>query len=57
MGVSSFSFAWTSFKRQVQVLSHKKVDSETHFAHIEHSCGLAGVYRIVRYVIHKTDSG
>ena len=57
MGVSSFSFAWTSFKRQVQVLSHKKVDSETHFAQIEHSCNLAGVYQIVRYVIHKTDSG
>ena len=30
MGVSSFSFAWTFFKRQAQVLSAKKVDSVTH---------------------------
>ena len=30
MGVSIFSFSWTSFKRQAQVLSHRKVDSETH---------------------------
>jgi hypothetical protein len=30
MGVSSFSFAWTSFKLQAQVLSPKKVDSLPH---------------------------
>jgi hypothetical protein len=30
MGVSIFSFAWTSFKRQARVLSQKKVDSWTH---------------------------
>jgi len=57
MGVSIFSFSWTSFKRQAQVLSPKKVDSETHFTQIEHSCGLAGVYQLVQSVIHKTDSG
>ena len=32
MGVSSFSFAWTSFKRQAQVLSPKKVDSLPHLS-------------------------
>ena len=57
MGVSIFSFSWTSFKRQAQVLSPKKVDSETHFTQIERSCGLAGVYQLVQSVIHKTDSG
>ena len=32
MGVSIFSFAWTSFKRQAQVLSPKKVDSLPHLS-------------------------
>jgi hypothetical protein len=40
MGVSTFSFAWTLFLLEVQVLSPKKVDSWTHFAKIERSCGL-----------------